>query len=148
MLGAGVVALGVCLSATVAAAQQINADRTGVAVRGYDPVAYFTDQQARKGSDQITATHAGATYYFSTTEHRDAFLAGPDRYVPAYGGFCAYGVAQGHKVDIDPEAFRVVDDRLYLNYSKGVQKRWLADVPGNIARADGNWQKLRDAPPD
>ena len=76
------------------------------------------------------------------------FLANPDRYTPVYGGYCAFGVANGHKVNVDPEAFRVVDDRLYLNYSKGVQQKWLADIPGNIAKAEANWPKLRDAAHD
>jgi YHS domain-containing protein len=144
-LRAGLIAVAFGL-ATPAAAQQVNLDKEGVALRGYDPVAYFSDSAARKGSDQITATHGGATYRFSSTEHRDAFAADPDRYLPAYGGYCAYGVAQGHKVDIDPEAFRVVEGKLYLNYSKGVQKRWLSDIPGNIAQADHNWMELRDKP--
>jgi YHS domain-containing protein len=145
---AGVLALSLSLSATFAAAQAVNTDKSGIAIGGYDPVAYFTQTKALKGTPQITASHGTATYYFASTANRDAFLANPDKYAPVYGGYCAYGVAHGHKVSVDPEAFRVVDDKLYLNYSKGVQQRWIADIPGNIAKADSNWPKLEDAPHD
>ncbi len=146
--GAGILALALSLSTAPAAAQAVNLDKSGVAISGYDPVAYFTQTKALKGSPQIIASHAGATYYFASTGNRDAFLADPDKYAPVFGGYCAYGVANGHKVSVDPEAFRVVKDRLYLNYSKDVQKKWLADIPGNIAKAETNWLKLRDAARD
>jgi YHS domain-containing protein len=136
------------LNTTLAAGQAVNTDKSGVAIAGYDPVAYFSQTKALRGSPQITASYAGATYQFTSPANRDAFLANPQKYAPVFGGYCAYGVANGHKVSVDPEAFRVVNDRLYLNYSKGVQKKWLADVPGNIAKADANWPKLRDAPHD
>lgn len=145
---AGMLALVLSLSSTLATAQAVNTDKSGVAISGYDPVAYFSQTKALKGSPQITASHAEATYQFTSQANRDAFLANPDRYAPVYGGYCAYGVANGHKVNVDPEAFRVVDGRLYLNYSKGVQQKWLADVHGNIAKAEANWPKLRDAPHD
>jgi YHS domain-containing protein len=135
------VAVALSLSTTLVAAQALNTDKSGVAVSGYDPVAYFSQTTALKGSAQITATHGGATYYFSSTANRDTFLANPDKYAPVYGGYCAYGVAKGHKVSIDPEAFRVVDGKLYLNHDKSVQEKWLADIPGNIAQA-----KLATAP--
>lgn len=125
------------------AAQSVNLDQAGVAINGYDPVAYFSDSAARKGSNELTATHAGATYRFSSSANRDAFVVDPERYVPAYGGFCAFGVSRGYKVNIDPQAFRVVNGRLYLNYSRSVQKEWLADIPGYITKADGNWVKLK-----
>lgn len=148
LAGAALLALAVSLSPVVARAQELNVDHSGVAISGYDPVAYFTTASAVKGSPEITVTEAGATYRFSTTTNRDAFLANPARYLPVYGGYCAYGVAHGHKVDVDPEAFRVVEDKLYLNYSKDVQKKWLADIPGNIQLADSNWTSLRDKPRD
>jgi YHS domain-containing protein len=148
LVGAALFALAVGLSPAVAGAQQLNVDHSGVAISGYDPVAYFTAQSAVHGSPEITATYEGATYHFSTRANRDAFVANPARYLPVYGGYCAYGVAHGHKVDVDPEAFRVVDNKLYLNYSKDVQKKWLADIPGNIALADSNWAGLRDKPRD
>jgi YHS domain-containing protein len=145
---AAVVAVALSLSTTLVAAQALNTDKSGVAVSGYDPVAYFSQTTALKGSPQITATHGGATYYFSSTANRDVFLANPDKYAPVYGGYCAYGVAKGHKVSIDPEAFRVVDGKLYLNHDKSVQEKWLADIPGNIAQAERTWPALKDAPRD
>ncbi len=148
LASAALVALAVGFSPIGAGAQQVNVDRSSVAISGYDPVAYFTAQSAVKGLPELTATNEGATYRFSTVANRDAFVANPARYLPVYGGFCAYGVAHGHKVDVDPEAFRVVDKKLYLNYSKDVQKKWLADIPGNIKLADSNWTSLRDKPRD
>ena len=148
LVGAALFALAVGLSPAVAGAQELNVNRSGVAISGYDPVAYFTAAKPIKGSPDITTTYAGGIYQFSTTANRDAFLASPARYLPVYGGYCAYGVAHGHKVNVDPEAWRVVDDKLYLNYSKDVQKKWLADIPGNIKLADSSWTVLRDKPRD
>ncbi len=135
-------------SASLASAQAVNLNQSGVAIDGYDPVSYFAESQAQKGLPDIAATYQGGTYYFATTTHRDAFNAEPGRYLPAYGGYCAYGVAHGHKVKVDPEAFKVVDGRLYLNYSKDVQVRWFKDIPGFIAAAERNWVGLKDAPRD
>lgn len=131
-------------SASGAAAQAVNLDHSGVALSGYDAVAYQKESTARKGSEQFVATYEGATYRFATAANRDAFLAEPAKYLPAYGGYCAYGVANGHKVSTDPEAWRVVEGKLYLNYSKSVQQKWFKDIPGNIATAEKNWPELRD----
>ncbi len=138
----------VAASARGAAAQAVNADKDHLALYGYDAVAYQTDNAAVKGSPTYTATYEGNTYRFASAAHRDAFTADPAKYLPAYGGYCAYGVAQGHKVKVDPEAYRVVDGTLYLNYDKGVQKKWLSDIPGNIAKAEKNWPELKDKPRD
>ena len=128
------------------AAQAINTDKEGVAANGHDLVAYFTDHNAVPGSASFTATHDGATYRFATAAHRDAFQAEPEKYLPLYGGYCAYGVANGYKVKTDPEAFSIVDGKLYLNYSKDVQRKWKEDIAGYIARADSNWKSIRTAP--
>ncbi|HSR90757.1 MAG TPA: YHS domain-containing (seleno)protein, partial [Gemmatimonadales bacterium] len=104
LASAALLALAVSLSPVVAGAQELNVNRSGVAISGYDPVAYFTTASAVEGSPEITATEAGATYRFSTKANRDAFVANPARYLPVYGGYCAYGVAHGHKVNVDPEA--------------------------------------------
>lgn len=125
----------------------VNIDGKNVAIHGYDPVAYFTQSKPVQGSRQFAVTHGGATYHFSSAANRDAFAAAPARYLPAYGGFCAYGVAVGKKLDVDPEAWKVVEGRLYLNLNKKVQASWLEDVPGNIARADTNWPSLKDRAP-
>jgi YHS domain-containing protein len=127
------------------AAQAVNTDKNGVAANGYDLVAYFTENDPVSGSEKITANHGGATYRFSTEANRDAFSADPDRYLPLYGGYCAYGVASGYKVKTDPDAFSIVDGKLYLNYSTGVQRKWKEDIAGYVAKADSNWRKIKDA---
>ena len=114
----------------------------GFAIKGYDPVAYFTDNRAVLGSDAFTAQYNGATFKFASADHRDAFVANPAKYAPQYGGFCAYGVAVDHKAVTDPEAFTIVDGKLYLNYSKAVQDKWRLDIPGHITKADENWPSV------
>lgn len=123
---------------------ETNADAEGLMLRGYDPVAYFTLGAPTPGSAAITAEHAGATYRFASEEHRELFLANPEAYVPAYGGFCAFGTAMGYKVDADPEAWSIVDDRLFVNLDRGVQRRWQGNPSGFIASADHNWPLIRD----
>lgn len=145
-LVAGLAALALAATPPAAEAQAVNVDQANVALHGYDPVSYFTDNKAVPGSAEFTAVHEGATYRFVSAAHRAAFTADPARYVPVYGGYCAFGVSRGYKVKVDPEAFRVVDGRLYLNYDKGVQKEWLKDIPGYLAKADKNWPDLKDKP--
>ncbi|MCU0925767.1 MAG: YHS domain protein [Hydrogenophaga sp.] len=122
----------------------VNVNAQGVAVQGYDPVAYFLMSKPVKGVPEFSATWNGATYWFASASHRDTFQADPARYEPQYGGYCAFGVAQGAKPDIDPHAFAVVDGKLYLNLSPGVQKRWQADIPGHIQKANQNWLTLKN----
>lgn len=114
-------------------------EKDGVALRGYDPVAYFTAHRPVPGSAQFQAEYLGATFRFASQANRDAFVADPARYAPQYGGFCAYGMTNGYKATTDPAAFRIVDGRLYLNYNREVQKRWATDIPGYIVKADGHW---------
>jgi YHS domain-containing protein len=114
-------------------------EKEGVALRGYDPVAYFTDNKPVKGSAEYKAEYKGTTFHFASQANRDAFMADPAKYAPQYGGFCAFGTAGGYKAAIDPAAFTVVDGKLYLNYNRDVQKQWSKDVPGFIAKADRNW---------
>ncbi|MEZ5812020.1 MAG: YHS domain-containing (seleno)protein [Rhizobiaceae bacterium] len=130
------------LFALPAAAGALNLDTAGVAVGGYDPVAYFSQSQAVEGSDALTATHDGATYRFASAENKAAFEADPEKFLPAYGGYCAYGMSQGYKAPIDPQAFTIVDDKLYLNYSLGVRKTWQSDIPGYVAKADKVWSEI------
>jgi YHS domain-containing protein len=126
----------------------LNLDAAGVMLHGYDPVAYFTDAAAIEGSPDLTAVHDGGTYRFASAEHRDMFAADPGRYVPAYGGFCAMGTVFEKKLDGDPRVWKVVDNRLFLNVNADVQKKWIADIPGNIASANDKWPKIRDVPAD
>ena len=118
----------------------------GVAIKGYDPVAYFTEGQPVMGTPEIRADLDGATWQFTSVEHRDAFLAHPTRYEPEYGGFCAYGAAQGLKTDIDPAAFSIIGGRLYLNASIDVRTVWRNELIISIARADRNWAGVKDQP--
>ncbi len=111
----------------------------GVAVGGYDAVAYFTRNKAVRGNAEITAEYGGAVWRFATSDNRDAFVANPKRYAPQYGGYCSWAVANGYTAKGDPNAWRIVDGKLYLNFSKGVQRRWARDIPGNISRAETNW---------
>lgn len=114
-------------------------EKDGLALRGYDPVAYFTDGKPVKGSPEYKADYKGSSFAFASQAHRDLFVADPAKYAPQYGGFCAFGTAGGYKAAIDPAAFTIVDGKLYLNYNSGVQKQWSRDVPGFIAKADKNW---------
>lgn len=132
----------VVLALTVAAATAAAGEffeRDGIALSGYDPVAFFTVGQPTRGTAEYKAEYKGSTFHFASQANRDAFVADPAKYAPQYGGFCAYGTAGGYKAAIDPAAFSVVDGRLYLNYNRDVQKVWNKDVPGFIAKADKNW---------
>jgi hypothetical protein len=114
----------------------------GVAIQGYDAVAYFTGNAAVKGSPSFTHAWNGVRWQFASAANRDAFAREPERYAPAFGGYCAYGVSRGYTVDIDPEAYAVVDGTLYLNYSKSVQRTWNQDRAGYIEKARQQWAKL------
>ena len=140
--------LGLAITAPAFAtpADRTNADDTGLMLRGYDPVAYFTLGKPTEGSPEITAEHDGGTYRFVSTEHRDLFVANPSAYAPAYGGFCAFGTAMGRKFDGDPEAWSIVDDRLYVNLNQGVRERWLGNPEGFIRTAEHNWPIIVDVP--
>lgn len=120
----------------------VDKDGKGVAVKGYDVVAYFTQSKPVKGSASFTSRWMGATWWFASAEDRDQFAASPEKYAPQYGGYCAYGVSRGHAVSIDPEAWTVVEGKLFLNYSKGVQKDWSQAIPQNIEKANTNWPGL------
>jgi len=143
----GMLAAAIAMSAVIAPAAigfedtRVNRGRDGVGIRGYDPVAYF-DGTPMAGSRSIEHTFEGTTYRFVNDANRDRFAKDPSRYVPQYGGFCAYAVSRGYTASIDPLAWTIVGGKLYLNYSKRVQKVWEADVPGNIARGDANWPGL------
>ncbi len=115
----------------------------GYAVHGYDVVAYFADGEPTPGIDAFTATHDGATYRFASADNRDRFAADPASFAPQYGGYCAFGTAMGRKFDGDPNAWAIVDGKLYLNLNKTVQARWKEDVPGFISVANNNWPLIR-----
>ena len=132
------------VSGAAGAAGPVNIDGSGAAAGGYDVVAYFASGIAQPGSTEFTATHDGATYRFASAANLEAFRVAPARYVPQYGGYCAYGVAGGYKAPIDPTAWRVVDGKLYLNYDHEVQRRWLTGTADYIRKANVNWPAVRE----
>ena len=124
--------------AALAQKAPIYSDASG-AIRGYDPVAYFTEGRPVKGSKEFTHRWNGAEWRYASAENRARFAAAPEKYAPQYGGYCAFGVAGGYAVKIEPDAWSVVDGKLYLNYDRSVQASWKKDVPGYIRKADANW---------
>ncbi|MBA4284793.1 MAG: hypothetical protein C0434_04605 [Xanthomonadaceae bacterium] len=116
--------------------------RTDTAIRGYDPVAYFVDGRPVKGSAQHVLVWQGAKWQFASQAHLEAFKADPGKYAPQYGGYCAYGVAEGHVVKIEPDQWAVIDGKLYLNYDESVSKKWKQDPAGYIRKADAAFDAL------
>jgi hypothetical protein len=139
-----VVLFTLCALAPAAASAQhrVNDNGTGAAIGGYDVVAYFTDHRAVLGSADHTVIHEGTAYRFASDAHAALFRANPGRYLPQYGGFCAYAASQGRLVRVDPDAFRVVEGRLYLNYSHDIQAQWESDRARYIREADARWPEL------
>lgn len=145
--------LSVAISAisTMAFAGDQYVDETGYAVSGYDVVAYFGLEQSAVGTAQpaavpgnagITAEHNGATFAFSSEANRDTFLSNPEKYAPQYDGHCAYGVSRGGKVPANPNLWRIIDDKLYLNITSDVVGFWEEDISGNISLAETNWDGI------
>jgi YHS domain-containing protein len=142
-----------CASAAHAGPQYL--DNTGFAVSGYDVVAYFGMEQVPVGQSQpaavpgkssITAEYNGAKFAFSTEENRATFLADPAKYAPQYDGHCAYGVSKGGKVPGNPNLWRIVDGKLFLNINTAVVGFWEEDIPGNLELAEGNWPSIDPKP--
>ena len=113
-----------------------------VAIKGYDPVAYFTESKAVIGKKSIASIKGDKTYYFSSEKNKALFLKNPTAYEPQYGGYCAYGISENHKAPIQPEQFSIVDNKLYLNYNSEVKGMWLKDQKKLIKTADANWMKI------
>ena len=111
----------------------------GLAIRGTDPVAYFTAGAPTQGLDAHQSEWMGATWAFASAENKALFDANPETYAPKYGGYCAYAVSKGATATTDPEAWTIHEDRLYLNFSTNVRQIWQEDIPGNIMKADANW---------
>ena len=130
------------LVAAAAKVDPIQKDGKGLALRGYDPVAYFTESQPRAGSADFTHRWGEATWQFVSAAHRDSFAADPVRYGPQFGGYCAWAVSNNYTAPIDPQAWRIVDGKLYLNYNKAVQVKWEKDREERIRAAEKNWPAL------
>jgi YHS domain-containing protein len=121
----------------------VNQGEDGVAVKGYDLVAYFDGKRPMKGNPKYSYQYNGAQYDFVSPEHLALFKENPAAYLPQYGGYCAVGASMGHKADIDPQSWAVIDGKLYLNSSPGAQKLFNKDPHAAIRQADGNWSKLK-----
>lgn len=139
LTGAG---LGAASPALAAKAAVYTAPFSKLAVEGYDLVSYFQPGGPRKGVAAYTATRDGVEYRFVSAANLAAFQAGPARYLPSYGGYCAWAVSQGYTAKGDPLAWRIVGGRLFLNYNTEVQARWSQDIPGHIAKGDRNWPQV------
>ena len=128
-------------------AAAVNTDQQGIALHGYDPVAYFNGGAPAKGSTQFTATYEGASYYFASAANEAKFKANPAAYAPQFGGFCAMGVALEKKLDGDPMVWKIVDGKLYLNVNADVAVAWQRDIPGNLEKANDLWPEIKDKTP-
>ena len=135
-------AVGLALPALAQTKTLLNLDKSGVAIQGYDPVAFFTDHKPVKGDPAILLKRDGAIYYFASKEHKELFSKDPTKYEPVYGGYCAYGVSRDKLIEIDVDAFQIVDGKLLLQYSKGVRDDFNKDVKGNLEKAEKNWPGL------
>jgi len=129
---------------------QVNAQKEEVftshsqAIRGYDPVAYFKESKPVKGSDEYSFKWKDANWLFSSKENLDSFSMNPEKYAPQYGGYCAYGLSEGHKAPTDPNAWTIIDGKLYFNYSLKVKEMWIKNPMERIEKADQNWPMLKD----
>jgi YHS domain-containing protein len=120
----------------------VNVDDSGVALQGYDPVAFFTDSKPVKGDPKFLAKHNGAIYFFASKEHKDLFKQNPAKYEPQFGGYCAYGVSKNKLVEIEVDAYQVVDGKLLLQYDTDIRDKFNKDTQGNLAKAQANWTGL------
>ncbi len=141
-----IVALATFSSPALAADDPIYTARfSDVAIKGYDPVAYFKQSKPVKGDKAFTHEWKGAEWRFASAENRDLFAADPEKWSPQYGGYCAWAVSQGYTAGIDPAAWTVVGDKLYLNYNRKIQSQWEEDRDANISKANANWPGVLDS---
>ena len=128
--------------ASAAGKTLINVDKTGLGLKGYDPVAYFTENRPVKGDPQFVSTYNGARYQFASAANKATFDANPSKYEPQFGGFCAYAASEGHTAKIEPDAFEVLDGRLLLQYDRDVRELFNKDPQDRLKKADANWPGL------
>jgi len=114
------------------------------AIHGYDPVSYFTSKKPVRGNENLSYNWKGAVWHFSSRANLDSFRMHPEKYEPQFGGYCAYGLAQGHKASTDPQAWSLVDGKLYLNYDRDIMDKWRKKQAGYIIEADKNWPQLKN----
>ena len=128
--------------------EPVNKDPAGLALRGYDAVAYFREGAAVEGSAEFVRQWNGARWLFKSAENRDAFAGMPQAYAPQYGGYCSYAVAHAYTADADPRAWKVVDGKLYLNYNEDVRRLWEQDIPGFLRKSEQNWPQFLKHKPE
>lgn len=143
-LKSSLLAVSLIASSVAWAGVDTETDENGIILAGHDAVAYFTQGKPVLGKATITAVHNDAIYRFSSEENRDMFVSNPDKYAPAYGGFCAYGATFGKKFEINGKAFEIVDGVLYVNKDENVYKAWAKSIPTHIDEADQEWPKIKD----
>ncbi len=134
------------VAANSVAGVQTATDANDVILAGHDAVAYFTEGRPVLGRAEFTAQHDGAVYRFASAENRDRFRENPEKYAPAYGGYCALGTSFGKKFDVDGKAFEIVEGRLYVNKNVKVYETWRKDIPNNIVKAEGHWVSIEHVP--
>ena len=127
------------IPAAAAGKTLVNVDKSGLALKGFDPVAYFTDNKPVKGTVTFQSTVHGVRYQFTSADHKASFDANPAKYEPRFGGFCAYAASQGHAAPISPDAFTIIHDRLVLNYDKDVRETFNKNQAGYLKDAEANW---------
>ena len=134
----------VVAAATLAQAQKrlVNTDKQGLALRGHDPVAFFTAGKPVAGDYRYESNYQGTRYRFSSAENKKLFDAEPAKYIPQFGGYCAYGVSRGYAVDVELDAFQIVDGRLLMQYNKDVRDKFNEAPQANLKKADENWPKV------
>jgi YHS domain-containing protein len=118
--------------------------KNNIAVNGYDVVAYFTQSKPVKGNEEYIVNWKENKWFFSTAEHAALFKANPRKYTPQFGGYCAYGCSRGYKAKTDPEAWSIVNGKLYLNYNQQVRETWSKDVESCIKKAETAWDAIKD----
>lgn len=138
-----ILVLFVALLSLATFAQTAKTSENKLAIKGFDPVAYFQEAKAVKGEQSISAIQNGKTYYFASENNKALFLKNPENYEPQYGGYCAYGMSEGHAAPIQPEAFTIVDNKLYLNYNLETREEWQKEQKERITKADANWAKSK-----
>lgn len=124
------------------------ADEAGgkdIAIRGYDPVAYFKPGEAKKGDPSHSCSWHNLTWHFQSEEHRQFFQGNPEKFVPQYNGYCAWAMTEARKAETDPEVWKIVNGKLYLSCSNAAYEKWSRDIPGNIRKADANWVNFHES---
>lgn len=140
----GIVSIVLLLGVNAVAQKSETFVQSGKAIRGYDPVAYFTESKPVKGNEKLVYSWNNANWYFSSQENMDLFKASPEKYAPQYGGYCAYGLSNGYKAPTDADAWTIENGKLYLNYNTEVRGMWNKDRKERIEKADKNWPTIKN----